>query len=134
MSNSSKTWQNSLHFLTLTACPFKAQKKTIFGQFYFMKKLYTNLNICILLIFYKKYVYRFICQQLKSDINSSHSLSPEYLIRRDVSLYALKIDVYCISYCLTVSIAVVYVKASQQITVLCAWIRFKCNRILPQRE
>lgn len=48
----------------------------------------------------------------KSDINSSHSLSPECLIRRDVSLYALKIDVYCISYCLTVSIAVVYVKAS----------------------
>lgn len=116
MSNSSKTWQNSLHFLTLTACPFKALKKIIFGQFYFMKKLYTNLNICILLIFYKKYVYRFICQQLKSDINSSHSLSPECLIRRDVSLYALKIDVNCISYCLTVSIAVVYVKASQQIT------------------
>lgn len=139
MSNSSKTWQNSLHFLTLTACPFKALKKIIFGQFYFMKKLYTNLNICILLIFYKKYVYRFICQQLKSDINSSHSLSPECLIRRDqiilsVSLYALKIDVYCISYWLTVSIAVVYVKASQQITVLCAWIRFKCNRILPSRE
>lgn len=115
MFNSSKTWQNSLHFLTLTACPFKALKKIIFGQFYFMKKLYTNLNICILLIFYKKYVYRFICQQLKSDINSSHSLSPECLIRRDVSLYALKIDVYCISYWLTVSIAVVYVKASQQI-------------------
>lgn len=83
MFNSSKTWYNSLHFLTLTACPFKALKKIIFGQFYFMKKLYTNLNICILLIFYKKYVYRFICQQLKSDINSSHSLSPECVIRRD---------------------------------------------------
>lgn len=32
------------YFLTLTACPFKALKKIIFGQFYFMKKLYTNFK------------------------------------------------------------------------------------------